>query len=96
MSTPGAQSKSTNAFLVQAAIAFAISFSAMGIGIVRLPLDFWQRGFLVMSMLFLVSSCFTLAKVIRDQHEQSKVHHRIDEARLEKLIAEHDPFKVVS
>ncbi|WP_067531189.1 YiaA/YiaB family inner membrane protein [Nocardia crassostreae] len=94
MSTPSAQTKSTTAFLAQAMIAFGISFSAIVIGIINLPLDFWQRGFLLMSTLFLVSSCFTLAKVIRDQHESSKVHHRIDEARMEKLMAEHDPFKV--
>ncbi|MRH92483.1 hypothetical protein GFY24_34545 [Nocardia sp. SYP-A9097] len=96
MSTSSAQTKSTTAFLAQAVIAFGISFCAMGIGIARLPLDFWQRGFLLMSMLFLVSSCFTLAKVIRDQYESTKVYSRIDEARLEKLMAEHDPFKVVS
>ncbi|WP_405133679.1 YiaA/YiaB family inner membrane protein [Nocardia sp. NBC_01388] len=95
MSTTSAQTKSTNAFLAQAAIAFGISFSANTIGIVYLPLDIWQRGFLLMTTLFLVSSCFTLAKVVRDQHESSKVHSRIDEARLEKLMAEHDPFKVV-
>ncbi|MFF2552938.1 YiaA/YiaB family inner membrane protein [Nocardia sp. NPDC058058] len=96
MSNPSAQTKSTMAFLAQAVIAFGISFTAMGIGIANLPLDFWQRGFLLMSMLFLVSSSFTLAKVVRDQHESTKVHQRIDEARMEKLMAEHDPFKVVS
>ncbi|MEV6772857.1 YiaA/YiaB family inner membrane protein [Nocardia sp. NPDC051030] len=96
MNTPSAESKSTTAFLAQAAIAFGISFSATIIGILYLPLDVWQRGFLSMTTLFLVSSCFTLAKVVRDQHEASKVHSRIDEARLEKLIAEHDPFKVAS
>ncbi|MFE5289385.1 YiaA/YiaB family inner membrane protein [Nocardia sp. NPDC056611] len=94
MSNPGAQTKSTTAFLAQAAIAFGISFCALIIGIAYLPLDIWQRGFLLMAMLFLVSSSFTLAKVIRDQHESSKVHQRIDEARMEKLMAEHDPFKI--
>ena len=45
-----------------------------------------------MTVLFLVSSSFTLAKVIRDQQEAATIRVRIDEARLEKLIAEHDPF----
>jgi len=93
MSTPDTQSKSTPAFLAQAAIAFGISFVATGCGILYLPLNIWQRGFLLIAVLFLVSSTFTLAKVVRDQHESARVHHRIDEARLEKLIAEHDPFK---
>ncbi|MQY19393.1 YiaA/YiaB family inner membrane protein [Nocardia macrotermitis] len=93
MSTPETQSKSTSAFLAQAAIAFGVAFIATAAGIIYLPLDIWQRGFLLMTMLFLVSSTFTLAKVVRDQHEAARVHHRIDEARLEKLMAEHDPFR---
>lgn len=93
MSTPETQGKSTPAFLAQAAIAFGVSFVATGSGILYLPLDIWQRGFLLMTVLFLVSSTFTLAKVVRDQHESARVHHRIDEARLERLMAEHDPFK---
>ncbi|MBB5913167.1 hypothetical protein BJY24_002034 [Nocardia transvalensis] len=95
MSNPNSQQKSTPAFLAQAAIAFGVSFIATGAGILYLPLDIWQRGFLLMSALFLVSSSFTLAKVVRDQVETSRVTHRIDEARMEKLMAEHDPFKVV-
>ncbi|WP_194290686.1 YiaA/YiaB family inner membrane protein [Nocardia aurantia] len=93
MTTP---QKNSPAFLIQSAIAFGLSFAATGFGIFRLPLDIWQRGFLLMATLFLVSSTFTLSKVVRDQHEATRVHHRIDEARLEKLIAEHDPFKTVN
>ncbi|WP_280265644.1 YiaA/YiaB family inner membrane protein [Nocardia wallacei] len=95
MSNANAPQKSTPAFLAQAAIAFGISFIAACAGILYLPLDIWQRGFLLMAVLFLVSSSFSLAKVVRDQFESSRVAHRIDEARMEKLIAEHDPFKVM-
>ena len=58
--------------------------------------QFVQRGFLGMSVLFLVSSAFTLAKVVRDQQESASVSRRLDEARMEKLMAEHDPFKSVA
>jgi hypothetical protein len=34
-----------------------------------------------------------IAKAVRDQHEASRVVARVDEARFERLIAEHDPFK---
>ncbi len=85
--------KSTQAFAAQAAIAFAVSFTAVSVGIVYLPLDVWQRSFLLMSTLFLVSSSFTLAKVVRDQVETARTTQRIDEARMEKLLAEHDPFR---
>jgi hypothetical protein len=40
----------------------------------------------------MATSAFTLAKCVRDQHEANTVVHRIDEARLEKFLAEHDPF----
>ena len=90
------QQKSSSAFLAQAAIAFGVSFLAASAGIASLPLDVWQRGFLLMAVLFLVSSTFTLGKVVRDQVETAKVTHRINEARVEKLMAEHDPFKAVS
>ncbi|MBH0780621.1 YiaA/YiaB family inner membrane protein [Nocardia bovistercoris] len=93
MSTPNARPKTTSAYVAQAAIAFGISLFGAGIGIFYLPLDIWQRGFLGMTVLFLVTSTFTLAKVVRDQHESASVTERIDQARLEKLIAEHDPFK---
>lgn len=93
MSIPENISKSTAAFLVQCVVAFAISFVATVVGIVYLPLDPWQRLFLAISVLFLVSSSFGLAKVVRDQQEASTVRVRIDEARLERLLAEHDPLK---
>ncbi|MGN2641855.1 YiaA/YiaB family inner membrane protein [Nocardia takedensis] len=95
MSTPNARPRSTSAYVAQAAIAFGISLFGAGVGIFYLPLDVWQRGFLGMTVLFLVTSSFTLAKVVRDQHEAASLTVRVDQARLEKLVSEHDPFKTV-
>lgn len=96
MSTSSTKPKNTSAYVAQAAIAFGASMFGVGVGIFYLPLDSWQRGFLGMSVLFLVTSCFTLAKVVRDQQESASLLGRIDEARLERLIADHDPFKHTS
>ncbi len=96
MSIPSNSSKSTAAFFVQAAVAFAVSVVAALGGIYFLPLDPWPRMFLGVTFLFLVSSAFTLAKVIRDQQEAETVRVRIDEARIEKLLADHDPLNSVS
>ncbi|MEE4021897.1 YiaA/YiaB family inner membrane protein [Gordonia sp. PKS22-38] len=90
------QAPTTAAFFLQAAIAFAVSLGTAVIGILYLPIDPWQRGFLAITMLFLTSSTFTLAKVVRDRQEQTSVRARIDGARMDKLIAEHDPFKNVA
>jgi hypothetical protein len=86
---------STTAFYAQAAIAFGCALFAIIAGIYFLPVDGWMRAFLAVSSLFLVSSAFTLAKVVRDQQEQSAVTARLDQARVDKLLAEHDPFQSV-
>jgi hypothetical protein len=96
MNIPNGMSKNTAACFLQAAVAFGVSFlTALG-GIFFLPLDSWQRLFLGVTVLFLVSSAFTLAKVIRDQQEASTVRVRLDEARMEKLLAQYDPFSAAS
>jgi len=92
MNTLNAPSKNTAAFFLQAAIAFGVNLLGVLGGIVFLPLDMWQRMFLAMTVLFLVTSAFTLAKVIRDQEEAATIRVRLDEARMEKLLAEHNPF----
>lgn len=92
MNPVNGMSKNTAAFFIQAAVAFGISaVSALG-GIFFLPLDPWQRLFLGITVLFLISSAFTLAKVIRDQQEAATVRVRIDEARVEQLLAGHNQF----
>lgn len=96
MTVNNGMSKNTAAFFIQAAVAFGVSFLAALGGIYYLPLDSWQRLFLGITVLFLVSSAFTLAKVIRDQQEAATVRVRLDEARFEKLLAEHNPFSAVS
>jgi len=95
VSIPDTISKTTAAFLVQCVVAFAVSFVATVVGIVFLPLDPWQRLFLPVSVLFLVTSTFGLAKVVRDQQEASTVRVRVDAARVEKILTEHNPLASV-
>ena len=86
--------RNTPAFFAQAAISFGVAAIAVGIGITYLPVDRWIRGFLAIGCLFLVSSAFTLAKCVRDQQESTQVLSRVDQARLEKMLADHDPYAV--
>ena len=53
-----------------------------------------MRAFLAIGLLYVVTSCFTLAKTVRDAQESSTVLSRVDQARLEQLLSAHDPFKV--
>lgn len=89
-------SRTSTAFYAQAAISFGLSMVALGVGIAYLPVDRWVRAFLSVGALYAINSSFTLAKCVRDQQEASTVRVRVDEARMEKLIADHDPFKVVA
>ncbi|KAB1976970.1 YiaA/YiaB family inner membrane protein [Streptomyces sp. NPDC026665] len=87
--------QSTTAFYGQAVASFAIAMAATSIGIYRLDTDAWVRAFLAIAVLYLVTSAFTLAKVIRDRQEAGQIVSRVDQARLEKLLAEHDPFEKI-
>ena len=90
---PNTPTKTTPAYLVQSIISFAVAMMVVILGEMRLPVEGWTRAFLGIGTLFLVSSSFTLAKVIRDQHESENVVSRIDQARLERLLAEFDPYR---
>jgi hypothetical protein len=43
--------------------------------------------------MFLTTSSFTLAKCVRDAQEDQIVFRRLDQARLERALSTHDPFK---
>ena len=80
----------TSTWLFQSWAAFAISTGAMLYGIWSLNADSWARAFLGLGFLFSVSSCFSLAKAIRDRHESLKLVNRISSAKAEKIINEHE------
>jgi hypothetical protein len=88
------RSQPTTAFFVQAGISFGVSTSALLVGIAYSHTGSWVRAFMALGLLYAITSAFTLAKCIRDRQEASSVTTRIDQARLDKLLAEHDLFKV--
>ena len=93
MTNPAPTPRNTAAFQLQAVLSFAVSSLSVLVGIAYLPVGPWVRAFLALGLLYVVTSAFTLAKTLRDQQEASSVWSRVDEARLGKLLAEHDPFK---
>ena len=95
MSTPN-QSRNTNAFYMQAGISFGIALLTMVFAIIYLPVDPWIRAFLGIGTLYLTTSAFTLAKCVRDAQENQYVVSRLDQARVDKILSDHDPFKAVS
>lgn len=96
MDTTPKTNRNTTAFFVQAGVTFAVSLCSMLVAIVTMPGEVWQRAFLGMGTIFLVSSAFTLAKCVRDQQERSEVYQRLDQARVDRILAEHDPFNTTA
>ena len=83
----------TAAFYVQSIISFGVSLGSVAVAIAYLPTDPWVRAFLYIGLLYTVTSAFTLAKCIRDRQELDQVTSRVDQARLDKILVGHDPFK---
>ncbi|SEG79053.1 yiaA/B two helix domain-containing protein [Thermomonospora echinospora] len=63
------QLKGTTAFFVQSALSFTVATAGVGLGIAFMPAPTWIRAFLALGMLYVITSTFTLAKVIRDRQE---------------------------
>ncbi|MFI6105556.1 YiaA/YiaB family inner membrane protein [Streptomyces sp. NPDC051310] len=95
MSDTPVKQQNTAAYYGQAVASFAIALGAVALGIFNLETDAWVRAFLGIAVLYLTTSAFTLAKVVRDRQEAGQIVSRVDQARLEKLLAEHDPFQKV-
>jgi hypothetical protein len=96
MTTVSINQKPTSAFYAQAAVSFAVSATGLLLGIAYLPVNAWMRAFMALGLLYVITSTFTLAKCVRDQQEANSVVHRVDEARLEKFLADYDPLRVNS
>ncbi len=90
------QPKNTSAFYLQAGISFGIALLTMILAVIYLPVEPWIRAFLGLGTLYLTTSAFTLAKCVRDAQESQSVVSRLDQARVDKLLAEHDPFRAIS
>lgn len=83
----------TSAWVFQTWAAFVLSLLSMIVGIGYLPVNNWIKGYFGMGLLFTVGSTLSLAKTTRDVFESRRILSRVDEAKLEKLLAEYDPFK---
>ncbi len=86
--------RTTTAFFAQSVISFGVSMGAMIVGIAYLHESPWVRGFLALGLLYAVTSTFTLAKCVRDRTEETALVSRVDQARLDKLLAEQDLLRL--
>ncbi|MBC8111976.1 MAG: hypothetical protein H7Y04_13020 [Verrucomicrobia bacterium] len=95
MSSVNYAQSNTPAFYFLAWASFAIASIGTIIGLYYLEANLAVKGFFTMSYLFSVSSCFVVAKVIRDKQEQGNVIKRIEDARTEEFLSKYtDPAKL--
>ncbi len=59
----------------------------MAIGIYLLPVNGWQKGYLGMGLIFTVGATVNMSKTTRDLHESKKMIAKVEEAKVEKLLA---------
>ncbi len=83
------QNANTQAFATLAWISFGVSFLGMVVGLIYLDMEIYQKAFIGMTYLFSISSCFVLAKVVRDKQEASDYIKKIENAKTEQMISKY-------
>ncbi|MBD2258470.1 YiaA/YiaB family inner membrane protein [Pseudanabaena sp. FACHB-2040] len=83
----------SNAWIFQSWATFVLSIAGLTVGIINLPVDSWIKGYMGIGTVFAVGSTLSLAKTTRDLHEEKHLTARIDEAKVERLLADHHPLK---
>jgi hypothetical protein len=85
--------KDSSAWIAQTWAAFFLSIGMTTTGIIYLPLDLWVKGFMGMGLGFSVASTFSLGKTQRDLHEAIRLTSKIEEAKVEQILAQHGVIK---
>ncbi|MCS6959812.1 MAG: YiaA/YiaB family inner membrane protein [Pseudanabaenaceae cyanobacterium SKYGB_i_bin29] len=94
MMKPIIYQKDTAAWIFQVWVSFLISVGATTFTVIAIPAENnWMKGCFAIGYLYSLSSAFTLAKTIRDNLEASRLTARIDEAMVEKILAENHPLR---
>ena len=83
----------SSAWIAQTWMSFIISIAATSMGILYLPVDGWIKGFMGMGLTFTVGSTISLTKTQRDIYEAKKLTSKIESARVERILTEHDNLK---
>lgn len=80
----------SSAWVIQTWLSFIVSISVTSIGIIYLPANTWIKAFMGMGLISTIGSTISLTKTQRDLHEGKKLISKVEEARVEKILAEHN------
>ena len=88
--TPTTRAQHSRSWVGFCYFCFVAALGMMALGIAWLPVDLATRGYLAMGVGMLVQSTIILTKTLRDEHEGSLLHRRIEDARVDELLARAD------
>ncbi|MBA2280488.1 MAG: hypothetical protein H0W25_04525 [Acidimicrobiia bacterium] len=94
MDTTITHTEHSAAWHFQTIVSFVVSFGGLLLGVAYLPADPWQKAFLAVAALYSITSAISMSKTLRDEHEAKRIVSRVDSAKLDRFLAEQDPFKV--
>ncbi|MEM6488209.1 MAG: YiaA/YiaB family inner membrane protein [Pseudomonadota bacterium] len=80
------QSGNSQAWIYYCWANFVIAMAINAVGIWQAELSLTFQAFLTMGLLYVTASAFNLSKIVRDEFEAQKLHHKLDEARTEELL----------
>ena len=83
----------SSAWIAQSWISFIVAILSTTWGVVYLPMDGWAKGYMAISFAFTVSSTISVSKTTRDLHEAKSITAKVEEARVEKILAQHSPLQ---
>lgn len=84
--------KHSAAWIAQSWISFIVALLSTTWGILYLPMEGWAKGYMALSFAFTVSSTISISKTTRDMHESNSISAKVEEARVEKILATHSPL----
>lgn len=71
----------TGGWMMTVWVAFAAAVALTAWGLFRMNIPYWQKAYVIVCWLFLVSAAFTLAKTLRDGHEAGLMERSAPETR---------------
>ena len=90
MSKESISQSHSSAWIFQTWLAFILSITATSLGIFFLPVNVWIKAYMGTGLLFSISSTISLSKTQRDLHESQRILSKIEEAKVEKILSEHN------
>lgn len=80
----------SRAWMYFSGLSFVAALAMISLGIILMPADIWVKAYLATGTLFLITSCFTLSKTVRETNDQRNRNARINTALFDRVMRESD------